>query len=570
MPREASKSKSGLYNCQPSSSLRDDDHCQAELERLVLGVPLVRPEALDHLMERTQADYFAYPSHRTVYEAMRALYDRGEDVNFTTVVEALERKGRLNEVGGLAYLERLLEFPRSLDYGHYLKRFREHALRRRCIQVLGRYWDAFKDPERTPAEVIGDMEGELARLREEWGPDGQGGRVPIREVGLLRREDLDGHEAMGPTWLVEPILPSEAVVLLAAKYDSMKTWTALHLARQVLETTDRAVVYLDYDMMPIAVVRERLKATGLERYVGDRLKFHTGPGVTSLTALERWGEMVEAILSMPPGLLVIDSLKTWLIGVKLNSDSDVLPYLQSLLRLRSAGWTVLVIHHVPKAGDSDFKNTGSIGDAVDIIWRGQRAGGILKLEAKKRRIEVPASVGLDMSNPAWPVLLDGDVAERRSREARVLAFVRENPRATAEEISEGTGVPVGAIKRLLPDMTQRGLLAVEGSGKRGDPFRYSLPLPPELPSGTCPPNGDGTSDFGRESSTEAVIRNYHGRDSRSDTKNPESPIRIRGDHTENGGDPNPKHGENGGVTPNSGAGKFGSPHQTYIPDRKSR
>jgi len=37
-----------------------------------------------------------------------------------------------------------------------------------------------------------------------------------------------------------------------------------------------------------------------------------------------------------------------------------------------------------------------------------------------------------------------------------------------------------------------------------------------------------------------------------------------------GGDLNPKHGENGGVTPNSGAGKFGSPHQTYIPDRKSR
>jgi hypothetical protein len=382
---------------------------------------------------------------------------------------------------------------------------------------------------------------------------GETERANVLEVGLLRREDLDGHAAMGPTWLVEPLLPDGAVVLLAGKYDSCKTWTALYMAKQVLETTSRTVVYLDFDMMPLTVVRERLRATGLDRYVGDRLRFHTGPDMTALTALERWGEVVDALLSMPPGLIVIDSLKAWLLNVKLNSDSDVLPYLQSLLRLRAAGWTVLLIHHIPKVGDADFKNTGSIGDAVDVIWRGRREGAILKLEARKRRIEVPASVGLDMTDPAHPIPLDGDVAERRAREARVLAFIRENPASTADEIAEGTGLPIGSAKRLLADMVQRGLLAVEGSGKRGDPFRYSPPGH----------HGVATSEFARESSSDAVIRNYQGQESRSDAKNPESEIRIRGDHIGDGGDPNPGSGKNDGVEPTPGSSNFGSPHQTY-------
>jgi hypothetical protein len=475
-------------------------------------------------------------------------------------------------------------------------------------------------------------------------------RANVLEIGLLSSEDLNGHESAGPTWLVEPVLPDGAVVLLAGKYDSCKTWTALYMAKQVLETTGRQVVYLDFDMMPLAVVRERLQATGLDRYVGDRLRFHTGPDMTALTAMERWGEMVDALLALPPGLLVIDSLKAWLIGVKLNSDSDVLPYLQSLLRLRAAGWTVLVIHHVPKTGDGDFKNTGSIGDAVDIIWRGRREGAILKLEARKRRIEVPASIGLDMTDPAHPIPLDGDVAERRAREARILAFVKENPGCARPQIAEGIGVPdSGALKRLLADLVQQGRLAVEGKGTRPDPFRYYLPddAPPQesrsdaevridgaeksapdlekSPAGDSDPDlllydrqgpnpgpvenhvvsptswgeqfgpphqtynsegspGDGysppghhsaaTSEFARESSIDAVIRNYQGQEPRSDAKNPkmvsqptsfwDSEIRIRGDHMGDGGDPNPEPVENDAVEPTSGSPNFGSPHRTYI------
>jgi hypothetical protein len=384
----------------------------------------------------------------------------------------------------------------------------------------------------------------------------------VLEVGLLRAEDLIGHES-GPQWLVNPLLPDGAGVLLSAKYDSLKTWAALYLARQVLEATDRTVFYMDFDVMPPAVVRERLRATGLDRYIGDRLHFHTGPDMTALTAMERWGEFVNALLSLPPGLIVIDSLKTWLLNVKLNSDTDVLPYLQSLLRLRSAGWTILVVHHVPKIGDSDFKNTGSIGDAVDVIWKGQRAGNVLKLEAKKRRTEVPATVGLDMSDPARPVLLDGDIAERKAKEARILDFVRQNPRVTVDEISEGTGIPVGTLKKILPEMVSAGVLAVEGTGRRGDPLRYSLPLPPD----DEPPPPDfstTTSDMGQKSSSEAVNRNYHGQESRSDGKNPESEIRFSGKTIGNGGEPNPEPGENDVVEPTSGSPNFGSPHRTYI------
>jgi 5S rRNA maturation endonuclease (ribonuclease M5) len=377
--------------------------------------------------------------------------------------------------------------------------------------------------------------------------------VNVLEVGLLRREDLDGHEAMGPTWLVEPLLPDGAVVLLAGKYDSCKTWTALYMARQVLETTGRPVVYLDYDMMPIAVVRERLQATGLDRYVGDRLRLHSGPDMTALTALERWGEMVDALLALPPGLLVLDSLKAWLLNVKLNSDSDVLPYLQSLLRLRAAGWTVLVIHHVPKTGDGDFKNTGSIGDAVDIIWRGRREGAILKLEARKRRIDVPASVGLDMTDPAHPVPLDGDVAERRAREARIIAFVRENPGCTRKQIAEGIGVPdSGAFQRLLADLVQQGRLMTEGKGTRPDPLRY------------YPNTGDGPP---QESRNDAGVRIDGAEKSAPDLEKSPTGDSYPADHIGKSGGMNPESGKNHVMSPNSEDEQFIPPHHYVISER---
>jgi replicative DNA helicase len=36
----------------------------AELERLILGIPLVRPETLDVLTRQTRPEDFTYPHHR--------------------------------------------------------------------------------------------------------------------------------------------------------------------------------------------------------------------------------------------------------------------------------------------------------------------------------------------------------------------------------------------------------------------------------------------------------------------------------------------------------------------------
>jgi replicative DNA helicase len=165
---------------EPAFSVADID---IELERLVLGIPLVRPETLDLLMEQVKADYFAHPSHRTVYEAMLALYERGEDVNFTTLTDDLQRRGLLEQVGGLAYLGRLLEFPRSLDYGHYLKRFIQQAHRRWLAQLLEHYREICMDPERTPEQVASELEGEIARILRVATPRGlRPVRQPLTEL----------------------------------------------------------------------------------------------------------------------------------------------------------------------------------------------------------------------------------------------------------------------------------------------------------------------------------------------------------------------------------------------------
>ncbi len=135
-----------------------------ELERLILGIPLVRSEVLDLLIEQVRSEYFAYAPHRTIYDTIVHLYEQGEEINFSTLIGALEREQQLETVGGVEYLDRLLDFPRSVDYSYYLRRFVQQAHRRQLALLLEQFRTQCFDPERTPEQIAAELESELVRM----------------------------------------------------------------------------------------------------------------------------------------------------------------------------------------------------------------------------------------------------------------------------------------------------------------------------------------------------------------------------------------------------------------------
>ncbi len=110
----------------------------SEAEEAVLGALLIDPDAIFKVAAYlTPADFYI-ERNGWVYEAVLALHDRREAVDFVTLCDELERQGRLEEVGGAAYITKLINtVPTSIHVEYYGRVVERAAIRRRLIHAAG-------------------------------------------------------------------------------------------------------------------------------------------------------------------------------------------------------------------------------------------------------------------------------------------------------------------------------------------------------------------------------------------------------------------------------------------------
>ena len=109
-----------------------------EAECGVLGSIIIDPEAIIQVADFLQAEDFYRDAHRTIYETILQLYDQHEPADFITICDELERRNKLESVGGAAYITSLInQVPTSGNveyYGHIVERT---AILRRLIHAAG-------------------------------------------------------------------------------------------------------------------------------------------------------------------------------------------------------------------------------------------------------------------------------------------------------------------------------------------------------------------------------------------------------------------------------------------------
>jgi replicative DNA helicase len=107
-----------------------------EAEVSVLGSMLLSKNAIAEVVEFVGPEEFYRGAHRTMFEAIRDLYDRGEPVDSVTLADDLQRRGTLDSVGGLVAITDLIsQVPTAANAGYYARIVAEHALRRRLIDA---------------------------------------------------------------------------------------------------------------------------------------------------------------------------------------------------------------------------------------------------------------------------------------------------------------------------------------------------------------------------------------------------------------------------------------------------
>ena len=103
----------------------------------LLGSIIIDPEVID-LVEYLSPKDFYRDAHRTMYEAVLSLRKLGEPADFITLVDELERIGKLETVGGADYITSLInQVPTSGNAEYYARIIERTAISRRLIHVAG-------------------------------------------------------------------------------------------------------------------------------------------------------------------------------------------------------------------------------------------------------------------------------------------------------------------------------------------------------------------------------------------------------------------------------------------------
>jgi len=107
-----------------------------DAEESVLGAMMLSPGAIGAVSEILDAGDFYRDSHSKIYRAALALYAKGEPVDAITLVDELEQRSELEQIGGRVRVHELAALvPATANAAHYARIVREMATLRGLIEA---------------------------------------------------------------------------------------------------------------------------------------------------------------------------------------------------------------------------------------------------------------------------------------------------------------------------------------------------------------------------------------------------------------------------------------------------
>jgi replicative DNA helicase len=172
VPDYDAPSPEGGYQRTPPYSL--------EAEISVLGSMLLSADAIAEVSESVGPADFYRGAHRTMFEAMCDLYDKGEPVDTVTLADELERRGKLADVGGaIAIADISAQVPTPANAVYYARIVTDRALKRRLIEAGSTLTKLGFDLEKSGADAVDEAEAHVFDLANK---QRKGEFVPMRDL----------------------------------------------------------------------------------------------------------------------------------------------------------------------------------------------------------------------------------------------------------------------------------------------------------------------------------------------------------------------------------------------------
>ena len=278
-----------------------------ESERGVLGAMLRSRDAALLAIESLKPSDFYDPANREIFDAMQVIVTASRPIDLVTLDEELTRRGRLEAVGGAAYLVELSRsVPSAVNARAYIQIVDEKATLRRLVAACEQITQDCHAGEKEPQAILEEAEKRIYDITMRKGGEELTHIQPVLIKTFERIEQLvknhgkvDGVES-GYAELDELLTgfhPGE-MILVAGRPAMGKTSIGMNfIENAAIRTGKRAAVFsLE---MPAEQLAMRMLCT--EARV-DMQRVRRGQ-----ISDEEWGKLSDAIISIGPSAIYVDA-----------------------------------------------------------------------------------------------------------------------------------------------------------------------------------------------------------------------------------------------------------------------
>lgn len=281
--------------------------CHPESERSVLGAMLRSRDAALLAIETLQPDDFYDPANREIYAAMQVIAASSAPIDLVTLDAELTHRGKLEAVGGAAYLIELSRcVPSAVNARAYIRIVDEKSTLRKLIAASERIMQECYSGEKETQEVLETAEKSIYDITMRKGGEEL---VPIQPVLLKTFEKIellvknhgkvDGVES-GYTELDELLTgfhPGE-MILVAGRPAMGKTSIGMNFIENAAIRTGKKAAVFSLEM-PAEQLAMRMLCT--EARV-DMQRVRRGQ-----IEDDEWGKLCDAMISIGPSSIYVDA-----------------------------------------------------------------------------------------------------------------------------------------------------------------------------------------------------------------------------------------------------------------------
>src|SRR2546427_3116872 len=243
----------------------------SEAERAILGAVILDNAMISPAIELLKPEDFYVPSHRRIFVAMTALFERGAEINPILIGEELKKDSALETVGGVSFVTNLTYgLPHATNITQYAKVVRGKSLLRRLIKTANKITNEALEEEDEPEIILDHAEQAIFELADERIRQGFAHVKPVAEALLDKIQEMEGRAAVLtglPTGFADldqltSGLQRADLIIVAARPSMGKTSFALMLAENAAIHAGAVVGIFSLEMSKEALVMRMLCSQG--------------------------------------------------------------------------------------------------------------------------------------------------------------------------------------------------------------------------------------------------------------------------------------------------------------------